>query len=91
MRAGRELEDKDATVGCGLAGRLVWSKASILRDHHQIEFGLIEGGAAGAPAEVHQIIFGVEVDVAGGGLRLHTLGGSGCLKDIKSMSVNGFC
>jgi hypothetical protein len=81
LRAGRELENKDTTICSILAGGLVGSEASILRDHHQIELGLIEGGAAGAPAEVHKIIFGVEVNIARSLLRLHTGRSGGGLED----------
>lgn len=70
LRARRELQGIDATVRGGLAGRLIRDEASIGGDHHEIQLGLGVGSAPGAPAEVHQFIFGVEVDVSRRGLGL---------------------
>lgn len=66
----RELQGVDATVRRGLTGGLVGDEASIGGDHHEIHLGLGVRSAPGAPAEVHQIILGVEVDVARRGLWL---------------------
>jgi len=70
LRAGRKFQGVDATVRRGLAGWLVGDEASIGGNHHEIQLGLGVGSAPGAPAEVHQFIFGVEVDVSRSGLGL---------------------
>jgi hypothetical protein len=88
LGARRELQSEDATIGRFARG-FVGSEASVLRDHHQIEFGLVNGSAAGAPAEVHQVIFGVEVDVARGRLGLHARGRGRALDE--QWLVRGLC
>lgn len=68
-----ELEDKDAAVGGRMQffGALLFDigvEVAIGREHDQVDFGLGGGCGAWPPAEVHQLIFAVEVDVAWAGI-----------------------
>lgn len=80
MGAGGELQDVDTTVGrCCRVDRLVRYKASIRGNHYQVELRFRVGSRSGAPAKVYQLIFGVEIDVTGGGLGLDDGGFTGRL------------
>ena len=78
LRARRELECVNAAICRGFAGWLVGDEASIRGDHHQIQLGFGVGCTSRAPAEVHQFIFGVEIEVTWGSLRLDHVGGLLC-------------
>lgn len=45
-----------------------WVEVTILWKHDQVDLGVCSAGGARSPAEVEQLIFGVEVDVARCGL-----------------------
>lgn len=73
LAAGSELEDKDAAVGGGVQVLSTFFldervEVTVGGEHDQVEVRI--GGLCGtrSPAEVHQFIFGVEVDVAWSGL-----------------------
>lgn len=78
LRARREFECVDAAICRGFARGFVGDEASIRGDHHQIQLGFSVGCASRAPAEVHQFIFGVEIEVTWGSLRLDDIGGLLC-------------
>lgn len=88
LRTGREFQNKDTSICSVLAGGFVGSEASISGDHDQVELRLVEACAAGAPAEVHELIFGVEIDVAWGRLGLDG-GRSGRILDQGQSVIKG--
>ena len=87
LRAGGELQHKDPTVRGLFSVRLIRCEAPIGWDHDQVQRGLGVRSSPRTPAEVDEIIFRIEVDVPGSGLRFDHGVGSGKLWKIEMFST----